>query len=280
MQLLRPSKPSLVELFSARFPAAQAAGPVSAIGGLSGHSLAVTLDGELRVARMQSADKSGLHLLRRQWRALKQMPAELAPAPYCYCPPWLVVNWLVGDTCTVLPDTAPLAALLAHLHHQPLFGWRVRLLPSLQRYWQQSDPARRTIHWWRALKKCHQLGEPRGLRLAPLHMDIHPGNLILTDDGLRLIDWEYAGDGDIALELATLMLDNPGGEELLTAYSAAMNINREVLYRQVRRWLPWVCLLMASWYEWRWHQTRSDEFIRLADPLWRRLRTWHKEERL
>lgn len=271
--MVRPSNPGLAALFTARFPAAQAAGPVSAAGGLSGHSLVVTLDGEQRVARMQPAGKSGLGLLRRQWRALKTMPADLAPAPYCYCPPWLVVNWLAGDTCTVLPDVSPLAALLARLHHQPLFGWRIRLLPSLQHYWQDSDPTRKTIHWRRMLKKCHQFGEPRPLRLAPLHMDIHPGNLILTANGLRLIDWEYAGDGDIALELATLMLDNPNGDALLTAYSAAMNIHRDVLSRQVRRWLPWVCLLMASWYEWRWQQTHSDEFIRLADPLWRRLRT-------
>lgn len=36
------------------------------------------------------------------------------------------------------------------------------------------------------------------LRLGPLHMDVHGDNIVRTASGLRLIDWEYAGDGDIA----------------------------------------------------------------------------------
>ncbi len=34
-------------------------------------------------------------------------------------------------------------------------------------------------------------------------MDVHAGNYSY-ESGLRLIDWEYAGDGDIALELAAV----------------------------------------------------------------------------
>ena len=33
-------------------------------------------------------------------------------------------------------------------------------------------------------------------------MDVHAGNIVHGEAGLRLIDWEYAGDGDVALELA------------------------------------------------------------------------------
>jgi thiamine kinase-like enzyme len=37
-------------------------------------------------------------------------------------------------------------------------------------------------------------------------MDVHAGNIVHTEAGLRLIDWEYAGDGDIALELAAVWM--------------------------------------------------------------------------
>ncbi|MBA2816745.1 phosphotransferase [Candidatus Pantoea persica] len=50
---------------------------------------------------------------------------------------------------------------------------------------------------------------PRSLRLVPLHMDVHVDNLIAAGQGLHLIDWEYAADGDVALELATLCTAMP-----------------------------------------------------------------------
>lgn len=39
-------------------------------------------------------------------------------------------------------------------------------------------------------------------------MDIHPGNLITSAAGLLLIDWEYAADGDVALDIAALFRSN------------------------------------------------------------------------
>ena len=39
-------------------------------------------------------------------------------------------------------------------------------------------------------------------------MDVHAGNLVHSASGLKLIDWEYAGDGDIALELAAVWVEN------------------------------------------------------------------------
>lgn len=99
-----------------------------------------------------------------------------------------------------------LTNLLYDVHQQPRFGWRVTLAPLLAQYWQTCDPARRTPRWLRWHQRLRRRGEPRPLRLAPLHMDVHAGNIIHSEFGLRLIDWEYAGDGDIALELAAVWI--------------------------------------------------------------------------
>ncbi|EBX8193429.1 thiamine kinase, partial [Salmonella enterica subsp. enterica serovar Typhimurium] len=44
------------------------------------------------------------------------------------------------------------------------------------------------------------------------------------------------------------------------------------LWRQIRLWHPWVIMLKAGWFEYRWRQTGEQQFIRLADETWRQLR--------
>ncbi|GDX06734.1 hypothetical protein BSPA111_29470 [Buttiauxella sp. A111] len=115
-------------------------------------------------------------------------------------------------------------------------------------------------------------GEPKPLRLAALHMDIHAGNLVYQEQSIQLIDWEYAGDGDVALELAAIVTgNNIDSESLIRTYAQMSHIQVDELSRQVRRWRPWVILLMASWYECRWQQTQDRTFLTLADEAWCRL---------
>jgi thiamine kinase len=99
-------------------------------------------------------------------------------------------------------------------------------------------------------------------------MDVHAGNIVHTKAGLRLIDWEYAGDGDIALELAAVWIAPAAHRQLVTAYARLARIDERLLWRQVQRWRPWVILLMAGWYERRWQQTGDRQFITLADETW------------
>ncbi|MWM21956.1 thiamine kinase, partial [Escherichia coli] len=34
---------------------------------------------------------------------------------------------------------------------------------------------------------------------------------------------------------------------------------------------PWLLMLKAGWFEYRWRQTGDQQFIRLADDTWRQL---------
>ena len=184
----------------------------------------------------------------------------------------MAVDFFHGKVESRLPDADELAGLLYHLHQQPQLGWRISLLPLLEQYWQCGDPARRTPCWLRALKRLRKSGEPRPLRLGPLHMDVHGDNIVRTASGLRLIDWEYAGDGDIALELAAVWVnDESQHQRLVSAYAQRAHIEQNALWRQVRRWRPWVIMLKAGWFEYRWRQTGDRQFIRLADETWRQL---------
>ncbi len=86
-----------------------------------------------------------------------------------------------------------------------------------------------------------------------------------------LIDWEYAGDGDVALELASVWLDDAARWALITDYARRAAIDEMQLRRQVARWRPWSGLLMAGWYERRFQETGDRTFITLADEAWRQL---------
>jgi thiamine kinase-like enzyme len=42
-----------------------------------------------------------------------------------------------------------------------------------------------------------------------------PGILFIRQQGIRLIDWEYAGDGDVALELAAVWTESDAARQTL-----------------------------------------------------------------
>lgn len=273
MQFNKPSNSTLQSVIKQYLPAAQAAGCVSALEGLSGGSLHFRLGEDEYVAREQPDSPMPGVSLKRQYRALTHLTPGIGPRPVCQAKGWLIVEWLNGEVKSELPSLQSLTSLLYDLHHHACFGWRISLLPVLEHYWLSAAPERRTLFWLRLLKKMKRQGEPKPLRLAPLHMDVHPGNLVRSLAGLKLIDWEYAGDGDIALELAAIMAANNMGDDSLTkAYAQLSQIPLETLTRQVARWRPWVIMLMASWYECRWWQTQDKIFLTLADEAWRLLR--------
>jgi aminoglycoside phosphotransferase (APT) family kinase protein len=70
-------------------------------------------------------------------------------------------------------------------------------------------PLRRSGHLLAELhQRLHQIPAPAGLRVAPLagdrlvHRDLHPLNVIMTDDGPMVIDWANASAGDPAFDVA------------------------------------------------------------------------------
>lgn len=129
------------ELLSRFFPQYH---PVTTFNsGLSGGSFLIEHQGQRFVVRQPHDPDAPQSAFLRQYRALSQLPACIAPKPHLYLRDWMVVDYLPGAVKTYLPDTNELAGLLYYLHQQPRFGWRITLLPLLELYWQQSDPARR-----------------------------------------------------------------------------------------------------------------------------------------
>jgi len=272
--VLHNPDPLLQHLIEQQWPTAQAGGHFFALPGLSGNSIHVqTEQGEL-LARRAPLQPIPFVDRQREFRVLHKMrDAPLGPVPVCWHQPWLLQSWLAGTVLTpeqFNQQQVAVLALLQRLHQQPLTGYRLRITPLLQRYWQLCQ--QRHWRWQHRLQRLLKQGEPQPLRLAPVHMDIHAGNLIATPHGLRLIDWEYAADGDVALELAALCaVDGEHESDWIAGYAQQNQLDEKVLTRQMRRWQPWLQLLMASWYQLRAEQSQDPTLQQLARSSWQDL---------
>ena len=261
------------DILSRFFPQYRLIAP-QAHAGLSGASCIIAQGDHHLVLRQQHDTAAPAFHFRRQYLALKRLPADVVPKPCFFKTGWMAVEYLAGEVKTVLPDAQTLAAVLYHLHRQSRLGWRITLSPLLEYYWLQAAPQRRSPFWLSMLKRLRRRGEPRPLRLVPVHMDVHAGNIVHSAFGDRLIDWEYAGDGDVALELAAVWCSTEAArQELVRAYAQTAAMQPQQLMRQVQRWRPWVLMMMAGWYELRLRQSGDKQFIALADDVWRQLQT-------
>lgn len=272
--------PYLNRLIKNKFPAENTAGSFFSLPGLSGNSSKVVLEHTTLLARYQHPERTvpGVDR-RREYNILRALGLSgLAPRVFGYSHRWLLLSWLPGKTLSsadFIQQLRPITECMAFLHRQTLSGYRVEMLRLLERYWQIIHPQRRHCGWLRALQRLKKQGEPKPLRYGLLHMDIHAGNLVYGADGIKLIDWEYAGDGDVALELASVVMSNAlsGQQEqaFIRHYAGLQNLEVTALHQQMRRWQPWLNLLVACWYELRLQQSGDTVFKQLAAESWQRV---------
>ena len=275
---------SLRHLVDNSLPADYSAGCVfTPVEGLSSESWKITAGEKTLLARLASREKQRLGIDRRREYALLRhvSSTDIAPIAQCWAEPWLVVNWIDGETLTPPAFFIPasqqrLAAMLIRLHGLRPLGQTLDIKQRFESYWQSIDRRRITPAWLRHHKKMMRTTPPKTLKISVTHMDIHPQNWVNSPQGARLIDWEYAIAADIALEFAALFAGNGFSarqqQDLLQCYArhgGYHDISR--LARQIRRWQPWLDYLMLMWFEVRWQQTADARYLDWAQPLRRQL---------
>lgn len=269
-----PIDPSLLQLVRQYQPADISAGCFLPLSGLSHHSLKIILPERTLLARQQPLTPLPFVDRRREFRVLKKLSAGgVVARPLGYNQHWLLLSWQPGEmlTCQQFSEHfREICQALAELHHQPLTGYRLSLTALLEDYWQLCR--QKTHHWLQYWQRLKSRGEPSPLRLVPLHMDIHAGNVLRVSQRCCFIDWEYSADGDIALDLAVICLNDPANEmQWINYYAEITGVEPGQFSRQIERWKPWLRLLMACWYQLRAEQTDSPQMQGLARQHWQNL---------
>jgi len=126
-------------------------------------------------------------------------------------------SWSAEDVAR--PDRlVRLARLLRTLHAVPRAGRRFEPLAAARRYAEQvGTPAARAVYEQAASAQADVMPA------APVlcHNDPVCGNVLETGAGLRLIDWEYAGDGDAFFDLAVVVEHHDIGPAMARDFLAA-----------------------------------------------------------
>lgn len=199
-------------------------------GGLTNETWRVDVGEETLVVRISRADDEALQIDRESERQVLEAAWRAGIGPeVLLCAPkrrLLVTRLIAGRTWSEEDAVAPenvarLGRLFAKLHATPVppGAQRVDVALSLEGYWRSLDGARTTPEAAAMLGVARTLAADGDARLC--HNDVHRLNLI--DAGaLRLLDWEYAGQGSPYFDLASVCsyhaFDRARRERLLHAY--------------------------------------------------------------
>ena len=229
-------------------------------GGLANRTIRLRDAGHDVVVRIAGVEGSALGANGESERAIHQLAAGIGLAPPILISRpargLLVTRHAAGRTLTDndMHDAAMLrriGAWIARLHAEEPppslrivdFGERAAGYLSTMLAHDAASPARHIA----ARLARRRAALPPPARLAPCHHDLHHRNLVDAPGGLLAIDWEYAGPGDPAADLASCIgYHGLGAGEinvLLSGYDANDVMLRERL--EAQRWM-FDCL----WYGW------------------------------
>jgi thiamine kinase-like enzyme len=182
----------------------------------------VVADGEAYVLRVGGKDTELLGIDRavEHEAALAAAALGLAPAVVAFTDGCLVTRFVDGQVGITSVETV--APLLRRLHASPPIAGRFDAFRVVEAYagtaagWLPEE-------YTAAKRTADRIEERRGShRLCPCHNDLLAANFVLGEHRLWIVDWEYAGMGDPAFDVANFAVSNGLDEDddraLLEAY--------------------------------------------------------------
>jgi thiamine kinase-like enzyme len=207
--------------------------------GITNHNYKVVADGEAFVLRIAGADTDLLGIDRHAERDASLAAAELGIAPevVAFLEPegFLVTRFVEGEAGVV--DPAEAAGLLRRFHEGRAISGRFDAFRVVGAYAQTA--AERGVQVPARYAWAHDLAARIEARRGavtpkPCHADLLAANFVHDGKRVWIVDWEYAGMGDPAFDLANFAvnngLDEDGDRALLAAYGGG-DLDMHVLMR-------------------------------------------------
>lgn len=189
---------------------------------------------------------------------------------------WLLIEWISGKSIrnnlnSFWKISKKLGNILVKLHSVGLSGYSLELKRYFFNCFFLVDLNRLSFSWLKLHRFFQNSRQPKIIKTAIAHLDIHSGNILLTNTGiLKLLDWEYSLDCDIAFDLASLFLNNNWSKDLekhfLKIYCDIDFSYKDffVLEKRILMWKPWVNYMRLLWYEVQWNKTKNEEYLKLS----------------
>ena len=199
-------------------------------GGITNHNFLVDCDGKRFVLRIAGADTELLGIDRSAEHAAARVAADLGVGPE-------VVDFVEGSLITRFVEGQPVpieemrrpevlretALILRRVHEGPAFPARFDSFRIIEAYRETAvaHGVRLPDVYDEAKTKADGIEQELGERPEqPCHNDLLNANFIRSPDGIRIVDWEYAGMGDRFFDLANFSVNHElseGESDLLLA---------------------------------------------------------------
>jgi thiamine kinase-like enzyme len=189
-------------------------------GGITNHNFKVSCDGETYVLRIGGKDTDLLGIDRRAEYAAARAAAELGVGPevVAFVEPegYLVTRFVEGEPVPPEDMRRPqglreTGALLRRVHEGPKFPARFDSFRVVEAYRATAiaHGVRVPADYEAAKARADEIERQLGPRAEhPCHNDLLNANFIRGEDGIRIVDWEYAGMGDRFFDLANFAVNH------------------------------------------------------------------------
>jgi len=206
-------------------------------GGITNRNFKVTLDGDEFVLRIGGKDTRLLGIDRRVEHEASQAAARAGVGPdvVAFVEPegYLVTRFVRGRVLAAEelrepPRIAEVGRTLRVVHGGAPLPARFDAFRVVEDYAAIAERSGVGVPsaYARARAVAGEIERARGAQpVRPCHNDLLSANFIDDGERLRIVDWEYAGMGDVLFDLANFAvnngLDEEGDRALLTAYAGA-----------------------------------------------------------
>jgi thiamine kinase-like enzyme len=203
-------------------------------GGITNHNFKVTVDGESFVLRIGGRDTELLGIDRSVEHGASVAAAEAGVGPEVvdFLEPegYLVTRFVEGRPVPVeemarSDNLVRVAWTLRRIHEGNPIPGRFDSFRVVEAYRATAEEYEVHIPEAFSAAKAHadEIESARGLQpLRPCHNDLLNANFIDDGTNIRIVDWEYAGMGDVFFDLANFSINHELGEDeneaLLAAY--------------------------------------------------------------
>ena len=211
--------------------------PVPLEGGITNRNYKVRFAGEDLVVRLPGKDTGLLGIDRAAERAAGELAAGAGIGPEVVAmiddPPCLVTRFVVGEPMEAVEMRAPAAIAEVAGALRTLHACEERLPVAFSSFRIVEDYAARIADRGADVPAAYEWAATAAHRIetalvgpehepVPCHNDLLAANFIRTRQGIRLVDWEYAGMGDRYFDLGNFAVNNEldaaGEAALLVAY--------------------------------------------------------------
>ena len=230
--------------------------PVPLEGGITNRNYRVRFAGEDLVVRLPGKDTGLLGIDRAAEKAAGELAAAVGVGPEVVAllddPPCLVTRFVVGEPMSAeeLREPAAMAEVAAAL--RALHGCEEGLPSEFSSFRVVEAYAARMADRGAEVPSSYEWAMAAAHRIeatlvgpehepVPCHNDLLPANFIRSPQGVRIVDWEYAGCGDRYFDLGNFAVNNELDEtqeaELLAAYFESPASDRRLASLRLMRFM-------------------------------------------